>query len=144
MRQRFHEAARPDALATTIRWLARRHDVYVGVCPRRRRAGGRDAVERAWALWVDCDSEAAAAALERFEPAPTLTVASGSPGARHADWALQHAIEPDEAERLNRRLAAALSADLKAYDAARILRPPATLVWALTPEQRTEALTPGA
>jgi hypothetical protein len=74
------------AAARTALWLAGRNDVYFGVAPRRRRAGGSDAIERAWALWVDCDSPAASAALTAFRPAPSIAVRSGSESHRHAYW----------------------------------------------------------
>jgi len=125
MRQRFWPAPRARRAAETALWLSTRNDVYVGVLPRRRRAGGKQALERAWALWADCDSPSAQGALERFSPAPAIVVASGA--GRHAYWPLAGAIEPTEAERLNRRLAHALGADAASCDAARILRPPGTL-----------------
>jgi len=77
MRQRFYPAERLRRAAETALWLSQTSDVYVGVLPRRRRAGGKAALERAWVLWADCDTSAAAAELERFEPAPAVVVASG-------------------------------------------------------------------
>jgi hypothetical protein len=44
----------------------------------------------------------------------------------HAYWPLEEALAPPEAERANLRLATALGADRVCFDAARILRPPAT------------------
>jgi len=82
------------------------------------------AVERAHVLWADCDSSESLAALERFEPAPGVVICSGS--GRHAYWALWPPAEGAEVERSNRRLAHALDADVRATDAARILRPPGT------------------
>ena len=126
MRQRFYPAARARRLAETALWLSQTSDVYVGVLPRRRRAGGKAALERAWVLWADCDTPAAAAELERFEPAPAIVVASGGDGARHAYWPLERPIDPIEAEERNRAVARALGADERSCDAARILRPPGT------------------
>ena len=71
MRQRFYPAARTRRAAETALGLSQTHEVYVGVLPRRRRAGGKEALQRAWVLWADCDTPAATSALERFEPAPT-------------------------------------------------------------------------
>ena len=122
MRQRFYPAARARRLAETALWLSQTSDVYVGVLPRRRRAGGKAALERAWVLWADCDTSAAAAELERFEPAPAVVVASGGDGARHAYWPLERPIDPIEAEERNRAVARALGADERSCDAARILR----------------------
>ena len=94
MRQRFYPAERVRRAAETALWLSQTSDVYVGVLPRRRRAGGKAALERAWVLWADCDTSAAAAELERFEPAPAVVVASGGDGARHAYWPLERPIDP--------------------------------------------------
>jgi hypothetical protein len=58
--------------------LGRRTDVYVGCAPRTRRHGGRDAVEHALVLWADCDGADAVRVLERFEPQPSIVVASGA------------------------------------------------------------------
>ena len=103
-------------------------DVYLGVLPRRREHGGKDGLMRhGWPLWADCDTPQATAALEAFAPSPSLIVASGSPGHRHAYWLLRRPLELADVERANRRLAAALSADGGAVtNAATILRPPST------------------
>lgn len=77
MGQRFHRADRPELAARLILLLAQRHDVYVGCAPRRRRWGGRQAIERAWALWADCDGADASARLARFEPQAAIVVGSG-------------------------------------------------------------------
>ena len=126
MRQRFHRSDRPELAAEIVLLLSRRHDVYVGCAPRRRRWGGRRAIERAWALWVDCDDAQASARLASFHPAPAIVVASGSGANRHAYWPLRESLTPREAEAANTRLALALGADPAATDAARILRPPHT------------------
>src|SRR4051812_42525335 len=126
MGQIFEHPARHRGLATRAIALGRRTDVYVGCAPRTRRYGGRDAVERAYVLWADCDGEAAVAALERFEPAPAIVVASGTGPNCHAYWPLSEPLARDELERANRRLAHALGADPASADAARILRVPGT------------------
>src|SRR3954471_6039168 len=77
MGQLFERPERLRGLATRALALGRRTDVYVGCAPRTRRHGGRDAVARAYVLWADWDDEEAVAALERFEPAPSIVVASG-------------------------------------------------------------------
>ena len=120
--------ARPSlrGLATRALWLGRRTDVYVGCAPRTRRHGGRDAIERAFVLWADCDGEHAVDALERFDPQPPVVIASGTGRNRHAFWPLTEPLAADEVERGNRRLAHALGADPASADAARILRVPAT------------------
>ena len=63
MGQRFFPIERPDAAAAAIAVLGRRGDLYVGASLRARREGTRDALAAGWALWADCDGDAAAGAL---------------------------------------------------------------------------------
>jgi hypothetical protein len=96
----------------------------MGVLPRRRRGGGRaDLAEAASVVWVDCDTSSSVAALHRFRPAPGMVVGSGSGQNCHAYWFLEDAVELDVIERINRRLALSLGADVRCSDPARILRP---------------------
>ena len=97
-----------------------------GCAPRTRRAGTKDAVERVWVLWAECDGAAAAMAARAYRPSPALIVASGSGPNLHAYWPLRQPLSPRQAEVANLRLARALGADEACHDAARILRPPAT------------------
>jgi hypothetical protein len=127
MGQIFDVPTRLRGLATRAIALGRRTDVYVGCAPRNRRHGGRDAVKRAFVLWVDCDGEDAVEALRDFEPQPSIVIASGTGSNCHAYWPLSEPLSRDETERANRRLAYALGADPASADAARILRVPATL-----------------
>ena len=128
MTQRVYPSPRLGDAAAAIAQLGQRTDVYVGAAPRRRRAGGLDAVERVWVLWVDCDSPQAVEQLGAFAPAPAIVVRSGSGENRHAYWLLQRPIGPEEALVANRRLAHVLRADGGAVTtAAAILRPPGTL-----------------
>ena len=127
MGQVFDSTTRLRGLATRAIVLGRHTDVYVGCAPRTRRHGGRDAVERAFVLWADCDGEDAVAALRDFEPAPSIIVASGSGSNCHAYWPLSQPLARDDVGRANRRLALALGADPASADAARILRVPSTL-----------------
>lgn len=106
-----------------IRRLADRTDVYVGVCLRSHRAGGRDAIDRAHLVFVEIDEPNAIERLRAFRTAPTMIVSSGGPGHAHAYFALSAPISVEELERANRRLASALGGDLASVDAARILRP---------------------
>jgi hypothetical protein len=99
MGQLFEPPERLRGLATRALFLGRRTDVYVGCAPRRRRHGGRDAIAHAFVLWADCDGEDAVAALERFEPAPSIVIASGTDGNRHAYWPLREPLARDELER---------------------------------------------
>ena len=81
MSQRFLPHHDTYAAARAILRLGLRSDVYVGVAPRRARAGGKDAIERLWALWVDLDQVDAAAALERLPVAPVDRHRLRHPGA---------------------------------------------------------------
>jgi hypothetical protein len=126
MRQSFFSATDRTAVTAAIRREAPTTDVYLGVVPRTRPSGGRAAVGPVWSLWVDADDDTAVAALEAFDPLPSIVIRSGSPSGRHAYWLLDEPLNPVHAERANRRLAKALGADLQATDAARILRPPET------------------
>lgn len=127
MGQDFYAVDDLSRLARLIEALGRDTDLYVGVAPRARQEGRRDAVKRVHAVWADCDEPQAIAALEDFEPAPSMVVNSGR--GRHVYWSLFPPVGPGEAERANRQLAAALGADKRATDAARILRPPGTFNW---------------
>src|SRR5829696_4968475 len=102
---RAHRAAR-----RLIEARGRDTDLYVGVAPRSRQEGTREAVERVHVLWSDVDTPEADAALERFEPRPSMVIASGN--GQHAYWSLWPPVGPAEAERANRRLAHALGADM--------------------------------
>jgi hypothetical protein len=71
MRQRFYPAIRGRRVAETALWRGQRSDVYLGVAPRRRRAGGKAALKRAWVLWGYCDTPAA---RRRSSSPPAATV----------------------------------------------------------------------
>jgi hypothetical protein len=140
MAQLFESPRRLRRMASRALRLGWRTDVYVGCAPRTRRHGGRDAVARAFVLWADCDGEHAVTALERFEPQPSIVIASGSGRNCHAYWPLTGPLAADEIERANHRLAHALGADLASADAARILRLPATYSHKHRPPVPVEAL----
>jgi len=112
-------------LAAMIVARGRSSDLYLAVAPRVRQEGGRDAIARVHAVFVDCDSPESIEALERFEPAPSMVIRSGG-GGRHAYWSLWPPLSPNWLEKAHRRMAYALGADPRATDAARILRPPGT------------------
>jgi hypothetical protein len=109
-----------------IRRLASRTDVYVGVCLRNRRAGGRNAIDRSHLAFVEIDTLDALDRLRNFTHPPTIIIASGSAGHAHAYFALSAPVTVTELEQTNRRLAHALGGDLASVDGARILRPPAS------------------
>lgn len=115
-----------QALSAAIERRARMTDVYVGCAPRARRSGKKRDIAEVWVLWAECDGAAAAQAAQAYDPEPAIVIASGSGPNVHAYWPLRESLPPQEAERANLRLAHALGADRVCYDAARILRPPAT------------------
>lgn len=145
MRQVFEFANRPASVVGHIRGLFRRGDVFIGAAPRTRRDGSKAAVERVWCLWADCDGDASVGALADFEPEPSIVIQTGSGDNVQAWWPLAQWIAPEHAERLNRKIAHALGADMRATDAARILRPPGTRNHKHTPatEVRCIANAPG-
>jgi hypothetical protein len=124
--QLFLDADAHNAARTIIR-VSRWTDVYVGVAPRVRRRGTREDIAPTPLLWADCDSPTALAALHSFQPPATMIVTSGTHEHAHAYWALTRSLNTQELEDANGRLAAALGADPKCTDAARVLRPPGTL-----------------
>jgi hypothetical protein len=130
MQQIFEPAGDPatrDRLAEQILKMGATTDVYVGCAPRSRRAGTADAVERVCVLWADVDGPDALARLRAFRPLPTMVIRSGSPDSAHSYWGLREPLTGEQAERACRRLAHHLGADMRATDAARILRPAGTL-----------------
>jgi hypothetical protein len=127
MRPAFFAATDTFTAARTIVREGLRTDVYVGVAARRRRAGGKQAIEEIRTLWADIDTADARAALEALPVAPAIVIASGTVGHLHAYWLLQRPVAIATAESANRRLAAQLHADSGAVtNAAAILRPPGT------------------
>ena len=127
MGQVWHGVREADQAARVIRRLGAKTDCYVGVLPRTERRGCRDAIHQGHVLFVDLDSPEAISAVESFSPAPSMVIDSGN--GRHVYWALAEPLAPQWIERANRRLAHALGADMRATDAARILRPAETLNW---------------
>src|SRR4051794_27103242 len=101
MGQLFERPERLRGLATRALALGRRTDVYVGCAPRTRRHGGRAAGARALVPGADGDGEEAVAALEPFDPPPSIVVASGPGSNRHAYWLLSEPLPREEVERAN-------------------------------------------
>ncbi len=122
MRRRFYPTRQLDECVALIIQLGQRVDVYVGVAPRTRPFGAREAIKNVWCLWADIDGPKATRQLERFAPAPAMVIASGSPHSVHAYWPLRTPLGVDDAEGANRRLAHAFQTDA-VWDAPRILRP---------------------
>jgi P4 family phage/plasmid primase-like protien len=86
----------------------------------RRGQRKKGAAARVRALWADLDGAKVPA-----EPTPTAIVES-SPGHYHCYWRLATALEPEQAERLNRRLTYAIGADRGKWALTCLLRPPGT------------------
>jgi hypothetical protein len=124
MRQRFLPGSHPEA-ARLIAARCAHADVYAGVVLGQRRLGGRDALGPADLCFVEIDVPDALARIELYPPADDPR----SHRARHlhAYWALAQPVGPERLEHANRRLAHHLGGDPASVDAARILRPPATL-----------------
>lgn len=134
MRPAFFKATDTFTAARTIVRDGVRTDVYVGVAARRRRAGGKQAIEEIRTLWADLDTPDAHRALDALPVAPAIIIASGTAGHLHAYWLLQRPVAITAAEAANRRLAAQLHADSGAVtNAATILRPPGTYSHKTTP-----------
>lgn len=126
---RKHTWLIPTELDACGQWISKhgqQHTVYVACAPRNQPGGGgRDAVDHANCLWVDCDGLDAADRLRAFTPAATMLVSSGY--GLHGWWALDRPVSADMAHRANARLAHHLGADPRCAEPARILRPPGTL-----------------
>jgi CHC2 zinc finger/RepB DNA-primase from phage plasmid len=128
MGRTFHRPSELDTVAVAILNRSRASDVFIGVVPRSRGGGTRaDLVSASTVVWVDCDDQSSANALRRFQPAPSMVIASGTGPNRHAYWRLSRPISLDATESFNRRLALVLGADLCCTDPARILRPAGSL-----------------
>jgi hypothetical protein len=122
----FIAARSAPVAARLIRRLAVRTDVYVGVCLRNRRAGGRDAIDHSHLAFVEIDAPDALDRLHAFRHPATAIISSGSPGHAHAYFALSAPVTVPKFEQANRRLAHALGGDRASVDCARILRPPSS------------------
>ena len=123
-----------------IQRLASRTDVYVGVCLRSRRTGGRDAIDRSHLAFVEIDAPDALTRLRDFQHEPSMIVSSGTRGHAHAYFMLSAPITVLELEQTNRRLAHALGGDLASVDAARILRPPSSWNYKHSPPAPVELI----
>jgi hypothetical protein len=128
-----------DAASTIVR-IGESTDVYVGCAVRVRRRGRREDIAPTALLWADCDGPEAFAALLAFTPAASAIIASGGADRAHAYWALTSPLGVEQLERCNRRLAAALGADARCADAARVLRVPGTRNFKTRPPRPVELL----
>jgi hypothetical protein len=85
----------------------------------------RRRVKRTAAPLVACYVDGDGAKPEANAPKPTAVVVS-SPGREQFWWRLSRLVEPEEGEKLNRRLAYAMGADLSGWDLTQLLRVPGT------------------
>lgn len=74
------------------------------------------------ALWADGDD----AEVPEGLPEPSVTVES-STGRTQLYWSLSHPVDPDIAEKLNKRIILATGADSSGYDLTQLLRPVGTV-----------------
>lgn len=124
-----------EAAEAAVR-VAEKADVYVGVLPRTRHSGGKDALlPGAYWAWAECDTEAAVNRALNMDLQPQLVIRS-SPGKAHCYWALFGVTPWEHIEVANRRLAWYLGADPASCDAARILRVAGTKNWKRGEPQR--------
>lgn len=127
MSRRFIAADHIERAASLITGMAWRTDVYVGVALRDgREHGGKNAISGSRLLYIECDHPESLALIEGFTFAPSMIVASGSPGHLHIYWSLRQLASGPQVESANRRLALALEGDPVSVDIARVLRPPET------------------
>lgn len=127
MSRRFIAADHIERAASLITGMAWRTDVYVGVALRDGcEHGGKDAISGSRLLYIECDHPESLALIEGFAFAPSMILASGSPGHLHIYWSLHELASGPQVESANRRLALALEGDPASVDIARVLRPPET------------------
>ncbi|HZK73767.1 MAG TPA: DNA-primase RepB domain-containing protein, partial [Clostridia bacterium] len=141
MRQHFVPAQRIDRAARLITSMAWRTDVFVGVALRDSDThGGKSAISGSRLLYIESDHHDSEARLHGFACAPSMVVASGSPGHLHLYWFLDKPAGILEVEAANRRIAVALDGDLASVDIARVLRPPASMNHKHTPPRPVRLL----
>ena len=141
MGRRFFPARRTAQTARFISNTSRHSDVYVGVTPRARRAGGKNAIAHSHVVWAELDQPDAYQRVAAFALPASLLIASGTPGHIHAYWRLTAPLSGPRTEQINRRLAVALDADINCVDVSRILRPCGTLNFKSSPPQPVRLLT---
>ncbi|HME03340.1 MAG TPA: CHC2 zinc finger domain-containing protein [Solirubrobacteraceae bacterium] len=120
-RQVFVPVRELGAVVDVVMALRERHEVFVSACPRTAPAGTAEHVEHCWCPLADCDTPEAVQAVQDFRPLPSL-VSATSLGRFHTYWPLRRALPSAEAVTAKLQLAAALGADVKCADAARVMR----------------------
>lgn len=140
MKPEFFDVAATEQVAQRAIQLRDTANVYVGVAARVTEASTKAAVQSVQALWIDLDPDSPGGLTDllSFPLGPSLVVSSGR--GHHAYWSLAGAIDPAQAEALNRQLAAHVGSDPAVVDAGRIMRVPGTLNHKTDPPSETEVL----
>ena len=127
-RERYPRAGDTAALVALVRHhRGLGEEVFCTPLTRRLARPGRGGQVLPGAVaWIDIDEPANVERVRRFPHRPHMVVVSGS-GGLHAYWRLAAAIELDELEAVNRKLAGHLGADDGIWDRARIMRVPGTV-----------------
>jgi RepB DNA-primase from phage plasmid len=127
-RERFPRAGDTAALVALVRHhRGLGEEVFCTPLTRRRARPGRGGQVLPGAVaWIDIDEPANVERVRRFAHRPHMVVRPGS-GGLHAYWRLAAAVELDELEAVNRKLAGHLGADDGVWDRARIMRVPGTV-----------------
>ena len=111
-------------------------EIFVGVCPRSKPAGTKEAVHFARCIWVDLDNVPPADAHASWTgllPEPSLLVASSCRGT-HAYWKLEQPVDVSTSklrlrfEMMLQNLYQEIGSD-SVWDTARVLRLPGTQNW---------------
>ena len=120
-----------DNLSTFENLNAQGNELFVGVCPRATRGGGKEAVSVIRSVWADLDDTPESEAHWKWKgklPEPTLLVASSDRGT-HAYWRLEEPIDVSteesrhQFEAMLQSLYQSIGAD-SCWDVSRILRLP--------------------
>ena len=128
VKQRWFDPRTTDQLARNVEyWDTQKHDVYVGVLPRKTVSGTADDVwPTGTVLWCDVDAKDFNGdildAILRFPVPPSCIIDSGH--GYHLYWKILSADTGDVVE-ANKAIAKWLGGD-KCFDAPRILRVPGT------------------
>jgi hypothetical protein len=116
----------PKAAESAARWALersaeQRREVYFCSHLLRKPRRKKENAGAVLALWAELDG----VEIPEAEPRPTAVIES-SPRKYHVHLRMSDSIPPEDAEQLNRRLAACYGADASGFDLTQLLRVPAT------------------